>query len=60
MKTKLINLTKHFEINYYFDLNSFNIGIGFCKTTGISGWKYMLSFDLGFLSIWVYYVKILK
>ena len=31
------------RFHYYFDWKSFNIGFGLCKTTGISGWKYMLS-----------------
>lgn len=44
--------------HYYASWSSFNIGFGFCMTTGISGWKYMLSLDLGFLSCWVYFVKI--
>jgi hypothetical protein len=48
------------RFNYYFDWKSFNIGIGFCKTTGISGWKYMLSFDIGFFSCWIFLVKMTK
>jgi len=46
------------RFHYYFDWKSFNIGLGFCKTNGISGWKYMLSFDLGFLSCWIYFVSL--
>lgn len=46
------------RFHYYFDLKSFNIGFGFCRTTGISGWKYMLSFDLGFFCCWIYFVNI--
>lgn len=46
------------RFHYYFDWKSFNIGFGFCKTTGISGWKYMLSFDLGFFSCWIYFVSL--
>lgn len=46
------------RFHYYFDLKSFNIGFGFCKTTGFSGWKYMLSFDLTFFSFWIYFIKI--
>jgi hypothetical protein len=45
------------RFHYYLDWESFNIGVGFCKTTGISGWKYMLSLDLGFFGCWVYFVK---
>lgn len=46
------------SFHYYFDWKSFNIGFGICKTTGISGWKYMLSFDIGFFSCWIYFVKL--
>lgn len=46
------------KFNYYFDLTSFTVGIGFCKTTGISGWKYMFSLELGFFSVWIYFAKI--
>ena len=46
------------RFHYYFDWKSFNIGFGFCKTTGLSGWKYMLSFDLGFFSCWIYFVRL--
>lgn len=42
------------------DFNSLNLGLGFGKTTGISGFKYMLSVDLFFLSCWIYFVKIKK
>jgi hypothetical protein len=46
------------RFHYYFNWKSFNVGFGFCKTTGISGWKYMLSFDLGFFSFWIYFIKL--
>ena len=46
------------RFHYYFDWKSFNIGFGFCKTTEISGWRYMLSFDLGFFSCWIYFVRL--
>jgi hypothetical protein len=43
---------------YIFDIKSFNVGLGFCKTTGSCGWKYMLSFDLGFFSCWIFFVEL--
>lgn len=46
------------RFHYYFDWKSFNIGFGFGMTSSISGWKYILSFDLGFLSCWFYFVKL--
>lgn len=46
------------RIHYYFDWKSFNVGFGFCKTTGVSGWKYMLSLDLGFFCLWIYFIRI--
>jgi hypothetical protein len=46
------------RFHYYFDWKSFNIGFGFCRTTGIAGWKYMLSFDLIFFSCWIYFVRL--
>jgi len=48
------------RVFYYFDWKSFSLGFGFCKTTGLTGWKYMLSFDLGFFSFWIYFVNIKK
>ena len=48
------------QFQYYYSWTSFHVGLGFCKTTGFIGWKYMLSFDLGFISIWIYFVKIKK
>jgi len=45
------------RFHYYFSWTSFNIGIGFCKTSGICGWKYMISFDIAFLSCWIYFKK---
>jgi len=56
IKQIIINIKERFH--YYSSWESFSIGIGFCKTTGINGWKYMLSFDLGFFSCWVYFVKL--
>jgi hypothetical protein len=44
------------RFHYYFDWKSVNIGFGFAKTTGISGWRYMISFDLLFFSCWIYFV----
>lgn len=46
------------RVFYYFDWKSFHLGFGFCKTTELTGWKYMLSFDLGFFSFWIYFSKI--
>lgn len=46
------------RVYYYFDWKSFSLGLGFCKTTGLTGWKYMLSFDLGFFSFWIYFTEI--
>lgn len=57
---KLISLGVRQRFHYYFDWKSFNLGFGFTQTTGMSGWKYMLSFDLGFFSCWIYFVKITK
>lgn len=55
--TKLILTGIRKRFHYIFDWKSFNIGFGFCKTSGISGWKYMLSFDILFLSCWIYFIK---
>jgi hypothetical protein len=46
------------RVYYYFDWKSFSLGVSFCRTTGLTGWKYMLSFDLGFFSFWVYFMEI--
>jgi len=52
----IINNKKQ-RFHYVFSWKSFNIGFGFCKTSGISGWKYMLSFDIMFLSCWIYFIE---
>lgn len=46
------------RFHYYFDWKSFNIGFGFTSTNVLSGWKYKLSFDLGFFSCWIYLVPL--
>jgi len=48
------------RFHYYFSWDQFNIGFGFGKCSGISGWRYILSLDLGFFSCWVYFVKYIK
>lgn len=48
------------RFHYKFSWKDFNIGFGFCKTTGISGWTYRLSVDLGFYSCWIYFVEFKK
>jgi hypothetical protein len=42
----------------YFSWKQFNIGIGFCKTIGLTGWKYMLSIDIAQISMWIYFKKL--
>jgi hypothetical protein len=54
---RMVIENKNRRFNYYFDWKSFNLGFGFCKTTGISGWNYMLSLDLTFFSCWIYFSK---
>lgn len=46
------------RFHYYFSWKDFNIGFGFSKTSGISGWRYMLSLDLAFFSCWLYFKKL--
>ena len=46
------------RFHYYFSWKQFELGLGFCKTTGLSGWKYMFSIELGPLSVWIYFNKI--
>jgi hypothetical protein len=46
------------RFRYYFSWDQFNIGFGFGKCSEISGWKYILSLDLGFFSCWCYFKKV--
>lgn len=48
------------RFHYKFSWKDFNIGFGFCKTRGTSGWTYRISFDLGFYSCWIYFVEFKK
>ena len=56
--TKLLLFGVRQRSHAYFDWKQFNIGIGFCKTTGLTGWQYMLSIDIAQLSMWVYFKKL--
>ena len=55
---KLVLFGVRQRFHAYFDWKQFNIGIGFCKTTGLAGWQYMLSIDIAQVSMWVYFKKL--
>ena len=45
------------RFNYFFEWQSFAVGFEVCKLLYNNQWKYMLSVDLGFLSLWMYFGK---
>jgi hypothetical protein len=46
------------QFNHYFDFDTFALGVSFGITNGITGWRYMLSLDVAFLSVWVYFKRV--
>lgn len=49
-------MTKRF--NYYFDITSFRVGIEITKTQPVSGWRWYIAVDIGFVSLWVYFGRV--
>ena len=46
------------RFNYYWDWTDFSIGVSIAKPNRCAGWKWYLGLDIGFLSMWVYFIEI--
>ena len=46
------------RFNYYWDWTDFSIGVSIAKPNRCAGWKWHLGLDIGFLSMWVYFIEI--